>query len=191
MATRVTVITPPTDTPVTLTEAKAWLRVTDDAEDSLITSAIKTATDYVERWLRRSLMTQTLQAHWNQWPRDGVIELLRPPIQSMTSIQWRYNASSSYQTLDPNLYVFDCPDADWPARITRRYSAVWPYLYGEPDSILIQYVAGWSVVPEEIRTAILRMVERVFDSRGQSMDGRLSDGVEDLLRPYRVLTVMS
>lgn len=188
---RLKVVTPPASLPVTLAEARAWLRLTDDSEDTLVNSAIKTATDFVERWARRSLLTQTLEMHLDQWPRDGVIELRRPPIQSLTSIQWRYNAISAYQTLDSALYVFDNPDDDRPARITRRYSAVWPFLYGEPDSIVIQYVAGWITVPEEIRTAVLRLTERIFDSRGQSMDSSMSDGVDMLLRPYKVHSVIS
>lgn len=61
-------VTPPAIEPVTLDEAKAHLRVDINAEDSLITRLISDAREWVERFLRRSLITQTWALYLDAFP---------------------------------------------------------------------------------------------------------------------------
>jgi Phage gp6-like head-tail connector protein len=57
-----TVLTPVQAEPVSLSDAKRWLRVDFDDDDELIAELIIDARRYAENILRRSLATQTIQA---------------------------------------------------------------------------------------------------------------------------------
>jgi hypothetical protein len=103
----VTVVTGPTQEPLSLAEAETHLRVTSDEEDGLILSLIKAARRQVETDTRRALLTQTLRLTLDRFPvgplidnhrepvwgtdpyhlsRYGMILVPRPPLQSVTSI---------------------------------------------------------------------------------------------------------
>ena len=57
-----TLTTPPTTEPVALADARTHLRIDTHEEDAYITDLVKSATNYVERYLDRSLVTQTWTA---------------------------------------------------------------------------------------------------------------------------------
>jgi len=75
---RPVLVTAPTAMPVSLTEAKAHLRVTSSDEDALITALIASATAYLDGWtgiLGRCLMQQIWRQHYDCF--DGEIVALR------------------------------------------------------------------------------------------------------------------
>lgn len=136
----VTVVTPPTEYPVSLASAKAMLLVDHSADDALITSLVAAATAEVEEQASRSLVTQTLRLALDGWPADGVIRLWRPPVQSVTSVQY-YDADGVLQTMPATDYVavldvsppviVPAPGKSWTGSL-RSFSAV-----------RVTYVAGY------------------------------------------------
>lgn len=70
--------------PVTLAEAKAHLYVTFSADDSLITSLIKAARQWVEGQINKSLVSKTITARVNNG--KGGQYLLYPPIDDISSV---------------------------------------------------------------------------------------------------------
>lgn len=136
----VTVVTPPTEYPVSLASAKAMLLVDHSADDALIGSLIAAATAEVQEQASRSLVTQTLRLALDGWPADGVIRLWRPPVQSVTSVQY-YDGDGALQTVPNTDYVavldvsppviVPAPGKSWAGSL-RAFSAV-----------RVTYVAGY------------------------------------------------
>ncbi len=112
------IITPPSNEPVTITEAKSYLRVDFSGEDTLIAGLISDARRYAENLLGRSFFTQTIQLIYEPdriaqgelsgpvgirydvdlWERPNVpllgtaricIHCLMGPVQTFTSLEYQ------------------------------------------------------------------------------------------------------
>ena len=78
--------TPPAAEPVTLAEAKAWLRVdTGDDDDALITSLISAARARAEWHTGRAFVTQGWTLWLDCWPSGACAEIPLPPLQGVQS----------------------------------------------------------------------------------------------------------
>jgi len=183
----------PASQPVTLTEAKAYMRVDGTDDDTLITDLIEAATDFVESYLRRALITQTWRLTLDWFPRDygrdeidisntitrapidyydragQSIELAYLPIQSVTSIE-TYDDDNNATTYSASNYYLD----DSGARITLVEGAVWPTDLRDRAAIDVTYVAGYgdsaSDVPQSIRIGIRAMVQSMYEN-GMTCEG--------------------
>jgi uncharacterized phiE125 gp8 family phage protein len=182
---RVTVIDAPAPL-ISLDEAKAHLRVDDDAEDSLIEAMIAAAQEHIDGpagWLGRSLGEQTLEL-----ARPGFadrIALPYGPIIEVDAIEYD-DADGAVQILDPAVcrvygdQVALAPGSSWPAVLTG------------PESVRITYVAGYrEAVPAAAIAAVKLMVDDMFRNRGTVTVGsnakvEMSTTVERLLAPLRI-----
>ena len=79
-------ITPPVGSALTLTEAKAHLRVTSSTEDTLHQAMIDAAEALAVTATGRQLMTATYDLTLDRFA--PVIELPLPPLQSVTSVKY-------------------------------------------------------------------------------------------------------
>ncbi|MGA0561205.1 head-tail connector protein [Ancylobacter sp. VNQ12] len=78
-------LTGPAAEPLTLAEAKAYLRVDHDAEDALIGAMITAARATVEALTRRVLIDQGWRILRDAWPVSGLIPLPVNPLRAVTS----------------------------------------------------------------------------------------------------------
>ncbi len=182
-------ITAPASEPVTLTEAKAHLRVTISDDDTLITSQITMAREWVETYLRRALFTQTWELYLNEFP--DCIELAYPPLQSVTWIKY-IDTDGVEQTLDAAEYSVHTQNE--PALIVEAYGKTWPSIRDELNAVAVQYVTGWDDVadiPSPIKSAILLLIGHLYEHREHAIAGvqvhELPLSIQNLLFPYRVL----
>ena len=79
----------PTEEPLTLTEAKAHLKVEVTADDTLITALIQAAREEAEQYLNLKLITQTVTEKLDCFPTyddDNIILLSAAPVVSVTSV---------------------------------------------------------------------------------------------------------
>ena len=83
--TRLRVVTPPASEPITLSEAKLFLRIDDGADDDLILRSIAVVRDAAEQYLGYALLPQTLEYRVG-YPDSCVVALPRGPVNSITSI---------------------------------------------------------------------------------------------------------
>ncbi len=111
----ITIITPPASEPVSLAEAKLFLRIDQNAEDALITTLIAAAREAVETGCGRALITRRVRESLDIWRRDAVggAVLGLGPVTNIVAV--RLIASNGSQS------VID-PDALSPGR-RRRSSA--------------------------------------------------------------------
>lgn len=177
-----TVKTAPASEPVTLTEAKDHLRVDQSDSDAQITAMIQAARERTERYLERSLVTQTLVLNLDAFP--SVIELPRGPVQSVDLIEY-IDRDDNTQTMNASDYVVDKAGG----RIVPADG--WPKTDDTVNAVTVEYTAGYGApadVPEAIKHAILLQVERLFD-RNPDTDRSLAIVASNLLWPYRQVHV--
>lgn len=158
----------PTDTPVSLAEAKAQCRVLSDDEDELIEGLIAAATSMVEDYCGRSLMAQTWRLTLDNFA-DRII-LPRGPVQLVSAFTVLPQTGAA-ETVSGDLYALD-NESDPPA-IVRQPLATWPTPGDRVNPISITYVAGYDAVPAAIKQAILMLVANWFKNRETLLTGSI------------------
>lgn len=179
--------------PVSVTDAKAHLRVTISSDDTLIGKYLLAARRHAESYIRGAIVQQSwdysIDGRWPFICADGKyrnrIELPLHPVASVTSVSY-VDTSGVTQTLSPSLYTVHL-DGTVPY-IEKAYDATWPDVRDVPEAIIVRFVAGYDSVPEEIRTAILLHTEILYD-RNSNEKALLEQSRDALLDPYRVLRV--
>src|SRR3569623_1789255 len=78
-------LTPPEAEPLSVTDAKAYLRVETGDDDVLIASLIAAARSHVEALSRGVLLTQTWRLELDGWPPDGRIKPKLAPLNAVTA----------------------------------------------------------------------------------------------------------
>ena len=143
MATKISV--QPTTEPVSLIEAKAWLKVDNTADDDLISSLIVAARIAIEDFTNIKLISQTIEETYDCFPAAtmhneyGALQLTHSPVISVTSIGYQETAGT-YTTMssdDYRVHTFHRPCA-----ITPIYDGLWPTVIKFPESVKVTYVAG-------------------------------------------------
>lgn len=187
-------VTGPTTEPVTLAEVKAHLRVDIPDDDGLIAGYVLAARRYAEGYTRRAFMTQTWDYTIDRaWPytNDGCylvrrITLPLPPLQSVSSITY-VDINGDTQTLASDQYVVKTDDTS--GIIEQAYNVAWPEIRWQSSAVTVRFIAGWTDIPDEIRTAIMLHVEILHDRNPQ--DRELLETARDaLLDPYRVIRII-
>ena len=159
----------PAEEPVTLAEAKEWLRVDGTDQDGVITSLLLSARFWAQNYMRRSIIDQDLTARFANFPRQGVdFYLPRPPVGAVSSIEYVDSAGADqvYDVLDMDVegtteLMRGQPDAaeEWPQGV---FSVEVAYNAGVP---------GAAFVAEDIKTAIKIAVTQNFEFRGDQIAG--------------------
>lgn len=177
------IVTPPAIEPITLEEAKAFLRVTVSDDDTLITGLIKAARVDQENYTGRAFISQTWKENYRRWP--DYFDMAKAPLLSVDSIKY-LDGTGAEQTLAADQYRV-LLDEDAAGRIYRNYGVTWPELYAVPDAITLEFTAGYGPaaidVPEEIRLALQLSISHFYDNR----DGTPApDAIARALQSYRV-----
>lgn len=137
---------------------------TNGTLDPLLSNFIKTARQRAEGELRRYLITQTIDAYFDHFPRDG---FYLPPLTSVTSITYT-DTDGNVQVLAADQYQVD--SASIPARIIPAYGVVWPYTRQQLNAVIIRFVAGYgdaSAVPACIKDWMLFQINTMWETRTQ------------------------
>jgi uncharacterized phiE125 gp8 family phage protein len=173
------IITAPVLEPITLTEAKAQCRVDISDDDALITGYIAAARDYCEKIDWRAYLTQTIELWLEEWPCGDEISLPRPPLQSVTKIEY-YGVDDTKYTLETSVYGVDANST--PGRVHLKYNQVWPSTQlRDYSAICVTYLAGWTAaanVPQTIKQAVLLLVGHWYENREATTVGAVSRPIE-------------
>lgn len=180
----------PAETPVSLAEAKAHLRVDTAGDDARITALIQAATDHFDGWsgiLGRALVTQSWRVDMAGFPASRWVRLPLPPVQSITTVAY-WDAANADQVFATGNYSLHS-DGGGPF-IALGNGVSWPPVYRRQDAIRVTFVAGYgaaSAVPQPLKVAILLRVEALYATmkddialRAESADGVSSQSWADV-----------
>lgn len=173
----------PTAEPLSLEDAKNFMRILEDDSDSDIISMIKSAREYAENYTNRQFKVATYELFTDCITQD--LRLPKNPIKTLSSVEYM-DDSGDYQVLDSSKY----------------------YLYGEDDiykihfeetithkahknAIKITFDSGYDVVPEGIISYLKILVSTLYENRelyliGVSVDKLANPMALKMLDMYRV-----
>lgn len=179
------VLVPPTVEPVTLSEAKAWLKadsgVTD--EDDAISGLIVAAREHCESVLGHALLEQTQEYVLDDFPRGlSYIELPRAiPLQSVTHVKYK-DSDAVITTWATTEYLVDTDSR--PGRVVLAYNKSWPTFTRYPaGAVRVTYVCGVKNTSptvsfsDKLRLAMKVFVTDAYFNRGDGLDGTGRAGI--------------
>jgi len=156
------VITPPAETPISVTEAKAFMRIDFDTDDTLIGNLIEAAVECGQSITRLVFIKTEFRTFRNgfgevrSFTAGGELPLVlrKSPFIATTLF--------TYKDAD-NVVVTLIKDTDYFEEIVADYSN------SRVQSIIIEFEAGFenaAAVPQDIKTALLQHVTFLYENRG-------------------------
>lgn len=163
---------------VSTSDAKLHLRVTDTAEDALITALVQAAQAHVEQVLGAPLSAETWEQSFDGFP-CGPMVLLKQPVTALASV--KYDVDSVETTLDPADYRVDLAGR-------RVWADSWPTA-DDLASVRVRFTAGYTTLPAPLKAAVLLLVGDLYANREakQAADLTKNFTVDALLFPYRMM----
>ncbi len=185
-------LTAPALEPVTLDEARAFLRVETYDDDDVIAALIAGARIHVEAQTRRALITQSWRLVRDAWPDDGHILVWPAPLRSLSAARV-YDLDNNAHVVDTQSFVADLAGsalifAPWALAQPQRIAA------GIELDVVCGYGDAATDVPEALRQAIRLLVAHWYENRGLVASGTTSIAlmpatVTALLAPYRMVSL--
>jgi uncharacterized phiE125 gp8 family phage protein len=148
--------------PITLLQAKKWLKIDVNDEDTLIQSFITVARQQCENYLNISLIQRKVIAFVNNslggvWlPFAPVAEILDVQDKNGKEIEYTIHNSQFKQLMFPKL-----------------------------DYVRVEYNAGFTTLPQHFKTAMLIALAYIYEHRGDEHAGQFSPMAKGMLKPYR------
>lgn len=156
---------PPTQTIVTLKDAKANLVVDHCLDDEMIKGFIRSSVRMIEQYTGLTLSQRTARIEYRSFPGRGcAIELYKGPVVSVQSVVYDgATATTGYTTwLDHSPPLIE--HTDWPVPTSGR--------------VVVNYTTGFTAetLPASLKDAILLMTNHLYYKRGDG--GKM--GAEEL-----------
>lgn len=185
--------------PLTLGEAKTFLKVDAGDDDTLIDSQIRGARNWAEKLLKRALITQTWELTLNAFPavdntKNQLAQIHLPLGQTQSLISFKY-VDEDGVTQD----MVGASPAEFQSDLTRdtggllapEFGGSWPAIRKTIAPILIRFTVGYGTdsadIPAQIMDGIRFYLGQVYEGRGpQDMKGVDATLAEALLGPFRL-----
>jgi uncharacterized phiE125 gp8 family phage protein len=151
--------------PITLAQAKAWLRVTHTDEDAIITALITAARQICEGYISKSFVERTVTAIVRN--DLGNVKLPYGPVGNIT-------------------YVYDV-DGTEITGTEYTLTGVSDKRLGYPMSSYVKviYTAGYSVLPQQFKTALKMQLSWMYTHRGDDDGSVIAPDSKAILNPYK------
>jgi uncharacterized phiE125 gp8 family phage protein len=170
-------VTGPSSEPITLAEAKLYLRVDDSTEDALITSIITAARRKFENDTYHYLLPQTWELYLNQNEINAEpISLNKSDITAISNVKY-YDQSNTQQTLSTNDYQTAIQGRPYSIQLTTV-----PQVYNRLEAMVIRFTLGYTnaaAVPEDIKIAIKTLIGTLYENRQTIVTGTQVNEVPD------------
>lgn len=181
-------LTPPAVEPLSLAEAKVFLRVETTDDDPLIAALISAARLHVEMHTGLALVTQSWRMVLDCWPAKGRIPVRPAPLQALAAARV-FDFDGESRTVDTQAFVVDASTSTlsfipWALPMPTRIAA----------GIELDITAGFgdaaSDVPEPLRQAIRLLVADWYENRAAVAGTEAAAtpaNASALIAPYRML----
>ena len=160
-------------------------------EDDYFESLITAARQRIEDWLGRALITQTWYFYYDRFPSGDRFTLEMGTLQSVTSVT--YTDSDDDDTVIAAT-VYEANTAAIPGEVMLKHNQSWPTpTLKTVNPIVIEAVVGYGAtaasVPENVRQALMILVQDMYEQRGETIVGTIVakiDWLSALLAPERL-----
>lgn len=201
----VSIITGPASYGVTAADMEAFLALSSGQDTALLEAFIAAAYDAARQYMRRSIITETLELRLDGFPGyDERRELALGPGVHEVSMPWLTNGGGSVIDLpfgpvasitsiktyarDNTEVVF--ASTEYRADASRVYlndGATWPVNLRSRDAVAIRYVSGEASPPKAILHSIKMHVAAMYECREGC---EMPMACKAMLQPYRRLDLM-
>jgi uncharacterized phiE125 gp8 family phage protein len=173
--------------PLSLTDAKNWLRVDHGDDDVMIANLITSAREMVEARTGRSLIAQTWRVTLDAWPDGSRVALPLLPVMTIAAVRV-INASGTAVVLAPSAYALET-QRDPPVLQVLAPIAPGKERNGIELDVIVGYGPAASDCPESLRQAMRLILSVAYARRGPDLPpierANTSSDIETLLAPYR------
>ena len=180
-------VTAPTSEPITLEEAKLYLRVDNSVEDSLITTLIVAARKQVESDTWCSLMPQTWKLSLDYNEVKTFTGLTKTPITAISHIKY-FDINVVQQTLSTGSYQTNILNEPAIIEITEM-----PTINKQMNAFEIQFTSGYTnaaAVPQELKLAMHLLIGHWYEHREAVTIGNMKElpmGYDALISAYKLI----
>lgn len=162
-------VTGPSTEPLTYAEAKAYLRLNDDSEQTIVTSMITASRLVVEEHTGRPLISQiwAAQLDYNELS-TYIVNINKAPLLSVEDVKY-YDVNNTLQTLIASSWEADIYGN--PARF--RLKTI-PKCYERMNALQVNFTCGYSnaaSVPQDIKAAMYFILGHLYENRQDVVTG--------------------
>jgi len=181
-------LTAPAAEPLSLADAKAFLRVEHSDDDAIITSLVASARNHVEALTRCGLITQTWRIVLDRWPDNGRVAPRLGPLRSLIAARV-FNESNVASPIDVTSFVVDRAGGAiaapcWSLPVPGRAIA------GIELDVAVGFGDAAADVPAALLNAIRMLVAHWYENRGLVAIGQsvamMPASVNAAINSYRV-----
>lgn len=150
--------------PVSLTDAKAWMRITYTDDDVLISDLISSARKHIEKLSGVSFVNKSIRSNielTGYQPNVWMVDVPYSPLICVDELKYK----SGFNTYDILVKNEDYEIIG---------GKIWLYMGG---NYIIKYQAGYSSLPDDIRSDILTLVAWSYENRGKKFQGDAKAGM--------------
>lgn len=176
----------PTQQPISLNEAKLFMHIIEDDEDTLIEDMIKTATEYCENFTNRQLEIATFELINERVWSD--FKLPKNPIRTIEKIEYM-DLEGNYQIMNTNEYYLYF---DYGIGYIHFHNL--PHHKQDKRAFKITFTSGYDVVPFSIKSYMKMAVSTLYENRenyviGASINTSANPLLDKILAKYRILPI--
>jgi len=150
------------DAPISLVDAKAWLKQDATADDDLITDLIEGVTLAAENHTGRQLRETTWTSLWDGFPPWFCLS--QANISAITSV--KYTLDDNQETVDAADYNLSRSVAQ--SKVLPSDGFTWPNTDPIPQAVEVIFVSGFATLPGDIKTALLEDIAFAYVNRGDT-----------------------
>lgn len=170
-----TLITAPTIPAIGLEESKEFIRVDHTTDDADIDRLAKSAETWIENYTGRALLTQTWELGLDAFPFGNVIRMPKPRLLSIVTV--KYDDTDGVETtLASSKYQADL-NPQGIGRLAPSFNNAWPTTRLQFNAVRIRFTAGYGAgvadIPEDLKTAILRIMSETYERRENNIVGTI------------------
>lgn len=162
---------------ITLQEAKDYMRVDYDTDDTLIQSIITASYDMFESYTGRVLAPATVTLYYGSY--GSTIHLPIAPIVTIDSVEYRQNNGDWVDVT-----------GDWEL-FGSTIQVIYPNYVADGTRLKVELTGGYGTIPEAIKIGLLKWITSNYEDRQDNISGtivaKMPNESKMLWKPYKIM----